>query len=74
MALALLQVLDLSHNRLVSVRGLERCANLRELRLGHNALQSLEPLAGLSQLQVGTGVGVGGGERLYVPAQTLNRT
>eukprot|EP00198_Chlamydomonas_reinhardtii_P000504 XP_001689839.1 flagellar associated protein [Chlamydomonas reinhardtii] len=51
-SLTLLKVLDLSHNRLVSVRGLERCANLRELRLGHNALQSLEPLAGLSQLQV----------------------
>ncbi|KAG2425801.1 hypothetical protein HXX76_013426 [Chlamydomonas incerta] len=51
-SLTLLKVLDLSHNRLVSVRGLERCANLRELRLGHNSLRSLEPLAGLAQLQV----------------------
>ncbi|KAG2447532.1 hypothetical protein HYH02_007456 [Chlamydomonas schloesseri] len=50
--LTLLKVLDLSHNRLVSVRGLERCANLRELRLAHNALRSLEPLAGLAQLQI----------------------
>ncbi|KAG2493820.1 hypothetical protein HYH03_008038 [Edaphochlamys debaryana] len=50
--LRLLKILDLSNNRLVSIRGLAACECLRELRLSHNALQSLEPLAGLPQLQV----------------------
>ncbi len=47
------QVLDLNHNQLVSCRGLETCTSLCDLRLAHNRLADLRPLAGLQQLQVG---------------------
>ncbi|GLC73170.1 hypothetical protein PLESTF_001343000 [Pleodorina starrii] len=51
-ALGMLKVLDLSHNRLVSCRGLEGLRCLRELRLDHNCLTSLELIGGLATLQV----------------------
>jgi hypothetical protein len=61
------QVLDLSHNSLVSLRGVEGLANLRELRVAHNRLGSLAPLAGLAQLQVrGVGRGTAAAGRVLV--------
>lgn len=48
--LARLELLDVAHNALTSLRGLEPLRRLRVLRAGHNPVASLPSLTGLTRL------------------------
>lgn len=49
-----LESLNLSHNRVISLEGIERCHQLKELNLSHNYIsdEQIERIAGLHMLEV----------------------
>src|SRR5437016_3832446 len=49
--LATVFFLDANKKDIESLAGLEKCTNLAELRLAHNKIADLKPLAGLKNLQ-----------------------